>query len=28
VGEHVITANVITFGDQIGVGSRKVKVVR
>jgi hypothetical protein len=27
-GEHVITANVITFGDQIGVGSRKVTVRR
>lgn len=27
-GERVITANVITFGDQIGVGSRKVKVVK
>ncbi|HEX6100101.1 MAG TPA: FlgD immunoglobulin-like domain containing protein [Thermoanaerobaculia bacterium] len=27
-GEHVITANVITYGDQIGVGSRKIRVVR
>jgi hypothetical protein len=25
-GEHVITANLITFGDQIGVGSRKIRV--
>lgn len=25
-GEHVITANIITFGDQIGVGSRKIRV--
>lgn len=27
-GEHVITANVITFGDQIGIGSRKINVVK
>lgn len=27
-GEHVLTVNVITFGDQIGIGSRKIKVVR
>ena len=25
-GEHVITANIITFNDQIGVGSRKLTV--
>jgi hypothetical protein len=25
-GEHVLTVNVITFGDQIGIGSRKIKV--
>ena len=28
VGDHVITANIITFGDQVGIGSRKIKVVR
>jgi hypothetical protein len=27
-GEHVLTVNVITFGDQIGIGSRKIKVVQ
>ncbi len=27
-GEHTITINLITFGDQIGVGSRKIKVAR
>lgn len=27
-GDHVITANVITFGDQIGIGSRKITVVK
>ena len=27
-GEHVLTVNVITFGDQIGVGSRKIRVVK
>jgi FlgD Ig-like domain len=27
-GEHVITVNVVTFGDQIGVGSRKIQVSR
>lgn len=27
-GEHVVTVNVITFGDQIGVGSRRITVVR
>jgi len=27
-GEHVITVNVVTFGDQIGIGSRKIKTVR
>lgn len=27
-GEHVITVNVITFGDQIGIGSRKIKTIR
>lgn len=27
-GEHILTINVITFGDQIGVGSRKIRVVR
>jgi hypothetical protein len=27
-GEHVLTVNIITFGDQIGVGSRKIKVVK
>lgn len=25
-GNHVITANVITYGDQIGVGSRRIRV--
>lgn len=27
-GEHVITVNVVTFGDQIGIGSRKIKIVK
>jgi flagellar hook capping protein FlgD len=27
-GEHVLTVNVITFGDQIGIGSRKIKVLK
>jgi hypothetical protein len=27
-GEHVITVNVITFGDQIGIGSRKINIVK
>ena len=27
-GEHIITANVVTFGDQIGIGSRKIKTVK
>ncbi len=27
-GEHVLTVNVITFGDQIGIGSRKIKVIK
>lgn len=27
-GEHVLTVNVITYGDQIGIGSRKIKVVK
>lgn len=27
-GEHVVTVNVITFGDQIGIGSRKIKVIK
>jgi FlgD Ig-like domain len=27
-GEHVVTVNLITFGDQIGIGSRKIKVVK
>jgi len=27
-GEHVLSVNIITFGDQIGVGSRKIKIVR
>lgn len=27
-GEHVVTVNVVTFGDQIGIGSRKIKVVK
>lgn len=27
-GEHVLTVNIITFGDQIGVGSRRIKVVK
>ncbi|HKS29783.1 MAG TPA: FlgD immunoglobulin-like domain containing protein [Pyrinomonadaceae bacterium] len=27
-GEYVITVNVITFGDQIGIGSRKIRVVK
>jgi hypothetical protein len=26
-GEHLLTVNVITFGDQIGIGSRKFKVI-
>ena len=27
-GEHILTVNVITFGDQIGIGSRKIKVTK
>ena len=27
-GEHVLTVNVITFGDQIGIGSRKFTVTK
>lgn len=27
-GEHLITVNVVTFGDQIGIGSRKINVVK
>lgn len=27
-GEHVLTVNVVTFGDQVGIGSRKFKVVK
>jgi hypothetical protein len=27
-GEHILTVNVITYGDQIGIGSRKIKVVK
>jgi hypothetical protein len=27
-GEHTITINLISFGDQIGVGSRKIRVVK
>ncbi len=27
-GEHVLTVNVITFGDQIGIGSRKINVMK
>jgi hypothetical protein len=27
-GEHLLTVNVITFGDQIGIGSRKFKVMK
>lgn len=27
-GEHVITVNVVTFGDQVGIGSRKIKIVK
>lgn len=27
-GEHVLTVNIITFGDQIGIGSRKIKVAQ
>ena len=27
-GEHVLTVNVITFGDQIGIGSRKITVTK
>jgi flagellar hook assembly protein FlgD len=27
-GEHLLTVNIVTFGDQIGVGSRKIKVVK
>ena len=27
-GEHIFTVNIITFGDQIGVGSRKIRVVK
>lgn len=27
-GEHVITVNVVTFGDQIGIGSRKINVAK
>lgn len=26
-GEHLLTVNVITFGDQIGIGSRKINVI-
>jgi FlgD Ig-like domain len=27
-GEHVITANIVTLGDQIGVGSRRIRVAK
>lgn len=27
-GEHVLTVNVVTFGDQIGIGSRKIKTTK
>ena len=27
-GEHILTVNIVTFNDQFGVGSRKVKVVK
>jgi flagellar hook assembly protein FlgD len=27
-GDHVLSINLITFGDQIGVGSRKIRVVK
>lgn len=27
-GEHILTVNISTHGDQVGVGSRKIKVVR
>lgn len=27
-GEHVLTVNVVTFGDQVGIGSRRFKVVK
>ena len=27
-GEHLLTVNVVTFGDQIGIGSRKINVVK
>jgi hypothetical protein len=27
-GEHTMTVNIITFGDQIGIGSRKIRVVK
>jgi hypothetical protein len=27
-GDHILTINVITFGDQIGIGSRKIKVIK
>lgn len=27
-GEHLLTVNVVTFGDQIGIGSRKVNVAK
>jgi hypothetical protein len=27
-GEHTLTVNVITFGDQIGIGSRKIQVIK
>jgi hypothetical protein len=27
-GDHIVTVNIITFGDQIGVGSRKIRVVK
>lgn len=27
-GEHVLTINVITFGDQIGIGSRRINVIK
>lgn len=27
-GEHLLTVNIVTFGDQIGIGSRKIKIVK
>jgi hypothetical protein len=27
-GEHVVTVNIVTFDGQIGIGSRKIRVVR